>query len=169
MHARNRNGCRCNRHRMCPLCSLQIAVGGLLSPNRSKFLTCQPHESHVSAGKQMGLIRWHASCRLVERGSRRCHMTACNRLRIDHGDGSCVADYRIENGYVESRTLETGGESGTTEKRWQRLTPEQVSSHVMADTVVGQWLRRRMGAHKLIRACTQSSNGALGSSLQWSR
>ncbi len=93
-------------------------------------------------------------------------MLAFNRLRIDRCDGSPVADYRIENDWVESRTLETGAECGpTTERRWQRLTPEQLSSHVMADTVVSQWLRRRMGVHRLVRACTESANnGAQGHS-----
>ena len=86
-------------------------------------------------------------------------MLAFNRLRIDRCDGSPVADYRIENDWVESRTLETGTECGpTTERRWQRLTPEQLSSHVMADTIVSQWLCRRMGVHRLVRACSSSAN-----------
>ncbi len=34
-------------------------------------------------------------------------MLAFNRLRIDPGKGSPAVDYRIENGFVESRTLET--------------------------------------------------------------
>ncbi len=83
----------------------------------------------------------------------------CNRLRIDLCDGSPVADYRIEDEWVESRTLETAAECPTaTDERWQRLTPEQLSSHVMADTVVAQWLRRRMGVHRLVRACSSSAN-----------
>ncbi len=86
-------------------------------------------------------------------------MLACKRLRIDPCDGSPVVDYRIENGCVESRTLETATEGGTTtEERWQRLTPEQPISHVMADTVVAQWLLRRMGVHRLIRACNPSAD-----------
>jgi hypothetical protein len=86
-------------------------------------------------------------------------MLACTRLRIDPCDGSPVADYRIENDWVESRTLETAAECGTaTDKRWQRLTPEELSSHVMADTALAQWLRGRMGVHRLIRACTSSAN-----------
>src|SRR3989442_12403782 len=94
---------------------------------------------------------------LVESG--RCSMLACNRLRIDPGDGSPVVDYRIENGSVESRTLETAAESSTaTEKEWQRLTLEQLGSHVMADTVVAHWLHRRMGVIRLIRQCTHNSS-----------
>ncbi len=71
-------------------------------------------------------------------------MLACNRLRIDPGDGSPVLEYRIENDRVESRTL-TG---------WRQLAPEEISSHVAANTVVAAWLHRRMGLHKLLRACT---------------
>jgi hypothetical protein len=44
-------------------------------------------------------------------------MLACNTLRIDHYDGSAVADYRIEDDCVESRTLCTATEgSPDTEK-----------------------------------------------------
>ncbi len=89
-------------------------------------------------------------------------MLACNRLRIDPGDGSPAVDYRIENGWVESRILETADErNGAVEKSWQRLTPEQLSSHVMADTVVARWLCRRMGVHELIRACNQGFSFAI--------
>jgi len=88
-------------------------------------------------------------------------MPACSRLRIDPGDGSPVVDYRIENGCVESRILGMAAESSTaTEKQWQWLTLEQLSFHVMADTVVAHWLHRRMGVHRLIRACTQHSSSA---------
>jgi len=76
---------------------------------------------------------------------------ACNNLRIDLGDGSPVVDYRIENDCVEIRTLEA-----ENEKPWQRLTPEQLTFEVMADTVIARWLCRRMGVHRLLRACTQS-------------
>jgi hypothetical protein len=87
----------------------------------------------------------------------RCIM-ACNNLRIDLGDGSSVVDYRIENDCVETRTLEA-----ENEKPWQRLTPEQLTSQVMADTVVARWLRRRMGVHRLLRACTHSLSYAVNS------
>jgi hypothetical protein len=86
-------------------------------------------------------------------------MLSCKRLRIDPCDGSPVVDYRIENDGVESRTLETTAEDGTTrEGGWQRLTPEHLSSHVMADTVVAQWLCCRMGVHRLIRACNSCAD-----------
>lgn len=74
-------------------------------------------------------------------------MMPSNRLRIDPGNGSLVVEYRIENGLVESRTL--GAETG-----WQLLNADEISSHVMADTAVAYWLRRKMGTRWLIRACT---------------
>src|ERR1700751_3635863 len=109
--------------------------------------------------------RWQKDC-IRECG--RCQMLACNRLRIDLWDGSAVVDYRIENGCVESRTLETAIERATaTEEGWKRLTPEQLSSLVMADSVVARWLSGRMGIHRLVRACTSSANnGAHGHSEQ---
>ena len=86
----------------------------------------------------------------------RCPMPECNRLRIDPRDGTHIVDYRIENGWVESRTLETAAETGiATHPQWQRLTPEELSFHVMADTVVARWLRGRMGVHRLMRACNE--------------
>jgi hypothetical protein len=82
-------------------------------------------------------------------------MLAFNRLRIDPGDGSAVVDYRIENGFVEKRTLEALSGTTGTENAWHRLTPEELGSHVLADTIVARWLSRRMGVRRLIRACTE--------------
>lgn len=75
-------------------------------------------------------------------------MLACNRLRIHSGDGCPLIDYRIEEDRVESRRLNTG---------WRQLAPEEISSHVMANTVVAEWLLRRMGLHQLLRACNSST------------
>jgi hypothetical protein len=80
-------------------------------------------------------------------------MLEFNRLRIDQGDGSAAIDYRIEAGRIESRAVQNG-----VEKPWQRLTPEDVRHHVMADTMLARWLRRRMGIHQLIRACQPDSS-----------
>jgi hypothetical protein len=85
-------------------------------------------------------------------------MLAFNRLRIDPGDGCLAMEYRIEDDHVDSRVLDTVAvRSVAIEAPWQRLTPEQLRSHVIADTVVARWLRRRMGVHRLIRACNQDS------------
>ena len=95
-------------------------------------------------------------------------MLACNRLRIDLGDGSPVVDYRIEGGRVESRTVDNAADrNGVVEKPWQRLTADQLSSHVMADTVVSRWLRRRMGIHRLIRACNHDASFASNKAQEW--
>ena len=79
-------------------------------------------------------------------------MLACNTLRIDCGNGSPVVEFRIEEDRVESRDLsfEAGG---ATETEWRRLSSDEISSHVMADTVLARWLRRRMGLYRLLRAC----------------
>jgi hypothetical protein len=76
---------------------------------------------------------------------------AWNKLRVDPGDGSPVEDYRIENGHVEMRVLDFGLNSDR--RQWRRLTREQLISHVMSNTLLAQWLQRRMGVHLLIRAC----------------
>jgi hypothetical protein len=84
-------------------------------------------------------------------------MLACNRLRIDGGDSSPVVEYRIENGLVESRSFETDDTTRSVpavEKRWQRLTPEQLTSRVLEDKVLAHWLSHRMGIHQLVRACS---------------
>jgi len=46
------------------------------------------------------------------------YMLSCNTLRIHRDDGSAVADYRIEDDRVESRTLHTATEGNSdTEKQ----------------------------------------------------
>jgi hypothetical protein len=85
-------------------------------------------------------------------------MLACNKLRIDSGDDSPAVEYRFESDRVERRILERASDRGEPiDEPWQQLTPEQLSSHVMSDTVIAQWLRRRMGVRRLIRACNLDS------------
>jgi hypothetical protein len=86
-------------------------------------------------------------------------MLAFNRLRIDPGDGSAV-DYRIGDGFVESRLVSKtneepsdGAETFDCESGWKRLTPEELSSHVLANTIVARWLKYRMGVFPLVQAC----------------
>jgi two-component system, OmpR family, response regulator CpxR len=80
----------------------------------------------------------------------------CNILRIDLANGSPVVEYRITNDRVESRTVRADN-SPDTPSEWQRLTAKQLTSHVLADTALAYWLRRRMGVHKLVRACAEES------------
>jgi hypothetical protein len=99
----------------------------------------------------------------------RLRMLAFNRLRLDPGNGSPAVDYRIKNGFVESRTLETGSTKRSTltiEKQWQRLTPEQLTSRLMADSVLLRWLRHRMGVYRLIQACNQDSSSPNNQALE---
>jgi len=78
-------------------------------------------------------------------------MLNCGSLRIDADDGSSAIDYRIQDGCVETRILTAENPAVCT---WRRLTPEQLTSLVTRDTVVAYWLRRRLGLHRLIRACS---------------
>ncbi len=41
----------------------------------------------------------------------------------------------------------------TALKMEMRLTPEQLSIHVERNTVVAQWLERRLGWRRLLQAC----------------
>jgi hypothetical protein len=75
-----------------------------------------------------------------------------NTLRIDPPDGSTVTEYRIDGEHVESRQVRDDAYDG-----WKQLTPQQLTSHVLANTVVAYWLRRRMGVHRLVRACAPDS------------
>jgi hypothetical protein len=79
-------------------------------------------------------------------------MLACNRLRIDSGNSSPVVEYRIEKDRVERREI-SFEKSVPRETEWWRLTPEQVSSHVIANTVLARWLRGRIGLFRLLRIC----------------
>ena len=79
------------------------------------------------------------------------------RLRLESGNGSSAREYRIEDGNVEVRMLdpEDGSDRSyrCTGSIWSRLTPEQLSIHVERNTVVAQWLERRLGWRRLLQAC----------------
>jgi hypothetical protein len=101
--------------------------------------------------------RWHVICnaRMWSDFSGVNAMVPCKRLRIDDGDGSSAVDYRIKDDMVEMRVIEISRRSvSKLENGWRRLTMEQISAHLESNTVVAQWLKRRMGVHRLLRACT---------------
>jgi hypothetical protein len=76
------------------------------------------------------------------------------RLRLESGEDSPAKEYRIEDGKVEVRTLDPdGGSVRRTGSVWWQLTPEQLSIHVERNTVVAQWLERRLGWRRLLQAC----------------
>jgi CheY-like chemotaxis protein len=81
----------------------------------------------------------------------------CNILRIDPGNGSPVIEYRITNEGVETRIVRAN-DNFDSPSEWQRLTGKQLTSHVLADTTLAYWLRRRVGVHKLVRACAGESS-----------
>jgi len=76
------------------------------------------------------------------------------RLILESGDGCSAEEYRIEDGYVEVRMLDPeGGSVRRTGSVWWRVTPEELSIHVESNTVVAQWLERRLGWRRLLQAC----------------
>ena|SRR5271165_2961932 len=76
------------------------------------------------------------------------------RLRVESDNGSPAREYRIAGDKVEVRTLDpASGLDDGAENLWWRLTPQQLSTHVERNTIVAQWLERRLGWRQLLRAC----------------
>jgi hypothetical protein len=76
------------------------------------------------------------------------------RLRIDPGDGSSVADYRLVDGMVEMRVLGCDGRiDRSTGSPWRQLPALELVGHVERNTTVARWLQRRMGFRAVLRAC----------------
>jgi len=75
------------------------------------------------------------------------------RLRLEAQDGSTGREYRVGEGKVEVRSLQSRGEHHPPEGRWHRLTPQQLSIHVERNTIVALWLERRLGWKRLLQAC----------------
>jgi len=71
-------------------------------------------------------------------------------LRVEDPDGRTVAEYRIREEEVEVRHLPVSTED---EDAWYRLSAEDLTSHVSRNTAVAQWLTRRLGWQRLLRAC----------------
>lgn len=87
--------------------------------------------------------------------NKRCSMSLVSvRLILESGDGSPAREYRLEDGNVEVRTLDpAGGSVRSAWSVWSQLTPEQLRIHVERNTVVAQWLERRLGWRRLVQAC----------------
>jgi hypothetical protein len=75
------------------------------------------------------------------------------RLRLEVQGGSAGREYRVDEGKVEVRSLQSRGEHHPVEGRWHRLTAQQLSIHVERNTVVALWLERRLGWKRLLQAC----------------
>jgi hypothetical protein len=74
-------------------------------------------------------------------------------FRLESADG--IEDYRIHNGDVEVRQLQYPIEE---DRVWYRLTAEELKRHIDRNSVVAQWLKRRMGWRPLLRACVADQN-----------
>jgi hypothetical protein len=72
-----------------------------------------------------------------------------DRLRVDSSEGSRAREYRIDSGSIQVRTLISDGAKNV----WRTLTSDDLSSHVKRNTVVAQWLERRLGWRRLLLAC----------------
>lgn len=70
------------------------------------------------------------------------------RLELSNGKSE---EYRIRDGKIETRCRQN--ESSEEDHDWRELTPEQVTDLVDRNSPVAQWLNRRMGWKKLLRAC----------------
>jgi hypothetical protein len=68
-------------------------------------------------------------------------------LRLESSDGR-AHEFRIREGIIEVRE-----QAGDNDEAWQRVTPEQLTDHVNRNTVLAQWLMRRLGWRRLLRAC----------------
>jgi hypothetical protein len=86
-------------------------------------------------------------------------------LRLEAADGSGGEEYRIHDGEIEVRKLGQRVEEIRHGVVWHRVTPGELSSHVHENTVVAQWLERRIGWRRLLWACAnqESSNDAAAS------
>ena len=75
------------------------------------------------------------------------------RLRLEAADGSATKEYRVDNGRVEVRSLQSYNGYAPPESSWHRLTPQELRTHVERNTAVAQWLERRLGWRRLLQAC----------------
>ncbi len=68
------------------------------------------------------------------------------RLRIESVNGSPINDYRIRDGLVEVRVMDSRGHpyKGST-SNWRTLDENEIQLHHILGTVVSQWLRVRLG------------------------
>jgi hypothetical protein len=74
-------------------------------------------------------------------------------LRLETPDGTAMEEYRIRDGAIELRRCSDLGDDG-----WHRLTPAQLTDHVNRKTLLAQWLERRLGWRRLLRACIGEEN-----------
>jgi hypothetical protein len=83
-------------------------------------------------------------------------------LRLEAADGSAGEEYRISDGDIQVRKLHQTIEDAWRGGAWHQLTSGQLSAHVQRNTVVAQWLQRRLGWRRLLQKCVdlQTPNDA---------
>jgi hypothetical protein len=68
-------------------------------------------------------------------------------LRIPSKNGSPINEYRIQNGQIEFRSLDSSGQPfSVTQGKWRTLDIGEIQLHFALDTVVAQWLLQRLHA-----------------------
>jgi hypothetical protein len=68
-----------------------------------------------------------------------------NQLRITSNDGSPSNEYRISDGRIEFRALDSEGNPFTySQGKWRLLDPADLQLHFALNTVVAQWLTERL-------------------------
>ena len=71
-------------------------------------------------------------------------------LRLEAPGGRAIEDYRIHHRDVEVRRIQGGTQDDCD---WRQLTAEELTEHVYRNSIVAQWLERRLGRQRLLRAC----------------
>lgn len=80
-------------------------------------------------------------------------------LRLETPDGFVIEEYRVLDGEIETRKLRHYGHNdGEDGEEWHPLSPDQLTDHVNRNTIVAQWLERRLGWRRLLRACVFSQD-----------
>lgn len=69
-------------------------------------------------------------------------------LRLESQDGRGGQEFRIYDGHVEVRELELRDDDF-----WRSMGPEELTAHVNSHDVLSEWLKKRMGWRRLLRAC----------------
>jgi len=71
-------------------------------------------------------------------------------LRLEATDGVEGKEDRIYDGQIEVRELQCSTDDDWC---WHRVPPDELTAHVNAGTVLAEWLKRRLGWRRLLRAC----------------
>lgn len=71
-------------------------------------------------------------------------MTKVHQLRIESQDGRIINDYRLNEGKLQFRPIDTDGSLLPGDaSAWRDLTAEDIAKHSALQTVVAEWLAIR--------------------------